>query len=252
MTVEGRGELRHLSRPAPSFHDDPDNAGLFGHLEAVTILEAPPFVLTAANVRQIGYRSYLTRSGNFFTDQALVNEAEKERFLSKLSQEDRFRNEETGLRRIHQSDAFAFDASDRQVEHVDSKSVSLCSFEPSNYGAFLFRVLPKLAGRTLASRQRKIFAPVYYQSFSDLFAMAGVESDWPVPHETRKIYHYRKVMIPSLRNPHGLLDEETVHFYASMRDRHGRRSGKRKLLLLAWLDGQPPHHVERGTTCERT
>ena len=37
VTVEGRGQFRRLSRPAPSFHDDPDDAGLFGRLEAVTI-----------------------------------------------------------------------------------------------------------------------------------------------------------------------------------------------------------------------
>ena len=82
LAVEGRNELRHLSRPAPSFHDDPDDAGLFGDLEASTIPQSPPFVITAAKLRQAGYRSYLTRSGNFFTDEALVDDAETKKFLS--------------------------------------------------------------------------------------------------------------------------------------------------------------------------
>lgn len=244
VTVEGRGQFRRLSRPAPSFHDDPDDAGLFGRLEAATILQAPPFVLKATSLRQIGYRSYLTRSGNFFTDEALVNDAETKAFLSQISHEDWFLNEETGLRRIEQSDVFAFDAGNREVERIDSESVSLCSFEPANYGALLFRVLPKIAFGSLASRHRRVVAPVYSHSFKDLFSMAGVEADRLVPHDTRKIYHYKKVIIPSLRNPYALLDEETIRFYAFMRDRHGTRSRARKLFITrrGWTGSYAANH----------
>jgi hypothetical protein len=167
VTVEGRGEFRRLSRPAPSFHDNPDDAGLFGRLEAVTIPQAPPFVLKATNLRQIGYRSYPTRSGNFFTNKALINDAETKAFLSRLSHKDWFLNEETGLRRIKQF-AFAFDAGNREVERIDSESASLCSFEPANYSALLFRVLPKIAARSLVSLHCSVVAPVYGHSFEAL------------------------------------------------------------------------------------
>jgi hypothetical protein len=242
--VEGRNEIRSLSRPSPSFHDDPDGAGLFGRLDAEAIPQTPPFVITAANLRQVGYRSYLTRSGNFFTDEALIDEAETKEFLSRLSCEDAFLNEETGLRPIEQAGGFAFDAGDRQVEQIDCEAVSLCSFEPSNYGAFLFRVLPKLAGRAAAFRHRNVVAPLYFQSFRDLFAMAGIETDRLIPHETRKIYQYRRVIIPSLRSPHALLDEETLQFYASMRDRHGTRGGARKVFVTrrGWTGSYAANH----------
>ena len=138
-----------------------------------------------------------------------------------------------GLRPIERAGGFVFDMGDRQVEQIDKEVVSLCSFEPSNYAAFLFRVLPKLAGRTGAFRHRRLVAPLYFQSFKDFFAMAGIETGQLIPHETRKIYEYRKVIIPSLRNPHALLDKETRRFYASMRNRYGTRSGARKVFVTA-------------------
>ena len=130
------------------------------------------------------------------------------------------------------------------MERIDSESVSLCSFEPAKYGALLFRVLPKIGTGSLASRHRRVVAPVYSHSFKDLFSMAGVESDRLVSHDTRKIYHYRKVIIPSLRNPYALLDEETIRFYAFMRNRHGTRSRARKLFITrrGWTGSYAANH----------
>jgi hypothetical protein len=144
------------------------------------------------------------------------------------------------------SDAFAFDAGNREVERIDSESVSICSSERANYGALLFRVLRRLLPRVWASRHRGVVAPVYSRSFNDLFSMAGVEADRLIPHDTWKIYHYKKVIIPSLRDRYALLDEETARFYAFMRDRHGPRSRARKL-CVAGPDPMRPTTVSCST-----
>ena len=231
IAVEGTGQVRQLSRSGPSFHDDPDGAQLFGRLDTATIPHSPTFVVTASNLRQVGYRWYLTRAGNAFTDEALVNDAETKTFLSRFGSDDRFLNEESGLRATERADAFAFEAGERPLVRLEGESVSLCSFEPSNYGSFLFRVMPKLAGRDLAAGHRKIVVPLYTQSSRDLLAMAGINADRLVPHDIHKVYEFEKVIIPSLRNPHVLLDDETLRFYASLRERYGSRTGAKKLFV---------------------
>jgi hypothetical protein len=229
--VDGPVELRNLHRPGPSFHDDPDGAGLFAHLGATTVPHAPPFVLEAGNLRQVGYRGYLTPDLEFFTDEALVNAAEEQSFLARLTQGSSFLNEDTGLTPAGRPGTFVLDARNRAVEHLDGEVVSLCSFEPTNYGAFLFRTLPKLAGRHGIIGRRKVIAPLYYQAMRDLFAMAGLPADQIIPHDSQVIYQYKKAIIPSLRNTHALLDEETRAFYGGLRDRFGSRAGPRKLYI---------------------
>jgi hypothetical protein len=231
VTVDGPVELRNFHRPGPSYHDDPDGAGLFAQLGAATVPHAPPFVLEADNLQQVGYRGYLTPDGEFFTDEALVNAAEEHSFLARLSQGTPFLNEDTGLTPASLPGTFNLDARNRAVKHVDGEVVSLCSFEPTNYGAFLFRTLPKLADRHGIIGPRKVIAPLYYQAMRDLFAMAGLPVDQIIPHDSQVIYHYKKAIIPSLRNTHALLDEATRTFYGGLRDRYGSRAGRRKLYI---------------------
>jgi capsular polysaccharide biosynthesis protein len=70
----------------------------------------------------------------------------------------------------------------------------------------------------------------------DLFAMAGVAGECIVPHDSRTTYKLEASTIPSLRNPHALLDDRTLAFYAAMRDRFGTRRGARKIFVsrLGW------------------
>jgi hypothetical protein len=244
VATEGGHILRMLSRPGPSFHDDPDGAYLFARLEETRVPHSPPFIIYASRLRQVGYRSYLSEDGRFFNDEAPVNAAESERFLARISQQQAFMNEETGLVPTGQSGVFTLDIGGRRVERLDGEVVSLCSFEPTNYGAFLFRVLPKIAGRQDILKNRKLLAPIYNEAMSDLFAMAGVPTEQIIQHNTHAIYMYDKAIIPSLRNTHCLLDDESLAFYADLRQRYGTRNGARKLFVsrLGWTESYAATH----------
>ncbi len=235
-TVIREDGVRMLARAGASFHDDPDGARLFERIGPTVVPHAPTFVLQARAVRQIGYRGYLGAGGEFFTDEALISAEEERRFLDRLGQPDPFPNEDTDLVPTPRAGRFALLERNRPVVELAGDTVCLCAFEPSNYGSFLFRVLPKLAGRRNLLKQRRVLAPLYNQSMRDLFAMAGIASECIVPHDSQTIYKLEAATIPSLRNPHALLDDRTLAFYAAMRDRVGTRRGARKIFVsrLGW------------------
>ena len=79
------------------------------------------------------------------------------------------------------------------------------SQEPSNYGSFLFRVLPKLAGQPNMVGDRRIVSPLYNQSMIDLFGMVGIVKERIIPHNSERIYKYNKVIIPSLHNTRAVI-----------------------------------------------
>lgn len=235
-TVMREDGVRMLTRAGASFHDDPDGARLFGNLGHTVVPHAPTFVVQARGVRQLGYRGYLGPGDEFFTDEALVNADEERRFLDRFGQSDSLLNEDTGLVPASRAGRFLLQEQDRAVVELAGDTVSLCAFEPSNHGSFLFRVLPKLAGRRHLLKRGRALAPLYNQSMRDLFAMAGIPGERIVPHNSRTIYKLESATIPSLRNPHALLDDRTLAFYAAMRDRFGTRHGARKIFVsrLGW------------------
>jgi capsular polysaccharide biosynthesis protein len=237
--IEGGPGGREVTRPGPTFHDDPDGAGLFSALGTFTISLPPAFTLTASEARQVGYRSFLSQGGFLFNDEALVNEEERGRFVARLGQVAPFPNEDTGLVPVDESRLFRLDARDRSVEYLRGEVVSLCSHEPSNYGAFILRVLPKLAGRCHLSKGLRLIGPLYHESMRSLYEMAGIPVKNIIAHQTNVIYAYEKVVIPSLRNPHFLVDQESLAFYADLRDRFGSRERKKKIFVsrLGWKGG---------------
>jgi hypothetical protein len=244
IAVEGGGAVQMLHRPGPSFHDDPDGAALFPHLGPADVPHSPAFVVYASSLRQVGYRTYLSPGGCTFNDEALVSVLEEERFVKRLGQQDAFPNEDTGLIPMERARCFSLEARQRRTEYLEGETLSLCSFEPSNYGSFLFRVLPKLAGRRHLLKNRRVLAPLYNQTMRDLFSMAGVSPNRIAPHNAQTIYTLDKAIIPSLRNTHALLDEPTRMFYAGLRDRHGSRKGARKIFVsrLGWAGSHAATH----------
>ena len=242
--IDGDGDIQERRRPGASFHDDPDGAGLFSALGAVAVPHSPAFTVTASRLRQVGYRSYLTGNGLLLNDEALVNEAEHDRYVARLSQGTPLENEDTGLVPTGQPRMFRLDNGDRPVEHLRDEVVSLCSFEPTNYGSFLLRVLPKIAGRGRLLQSRRIVCPLYNDSMRDLYSMAGIPIESIIKHETHVIYNYDRAVIPSIRNSHFLLDPETLAFYANFRNRYGTRQGPKKIFVsrLGWKGSHAATH----------
>ena len=256
VTIEGAGELEMRMAPAPVFHDDPDGTGLFTISQDNAVPHTPPFTIDGAGLWLAGYRTFMSRSRLFFNDEWLVNQSEVERFLERITQASHFENEETGLVASGIVGMFNLKRRDRRVTRLDGDVLSLCSHEPSNYGSFLFRVLPKLAGRMGLLEHRRVLTPLHTNSMRDLLEMTEVSRDKIIPHDTRTIYEFERVTIPSVRNPHALLDAESLAFYAALRDRYGSRKRSKKIFVtrLGWTESYAAKHrvmLNEGQVADR-
>ena len=234
--IEPPATTRAVERGAPSFHDDPDCARLFDQLEACRLDYPPIFIAAGENIRQIGSRGYLTADGHFFCDEVFTSDAEQQRHLDRLAQPDPFWNEYSGLAPSTGPAQFTFDSQGRSTQHLKGETVSLCSVEGTNFGSFMFRVLPKLAGIADLVQDRRVLVPWSTGTMRDLLLMAGLSQAQIVQQDRSVIYTMDRAIVPALRNPHGLLDPRTVAFYAALRERHGTQTGGRRVYVsrLGW------------------
>jgi hypothetical protein len=225
------GRNQEFTMAMPEFHDFPCDAKLFSGFHNHTISYPPGFILNLFNVHLVGYRTLLTQDGFFLDDQAYVEEEHLERRLNWLATEDPFFNEDTGLVKSSNNRDFRLQPSGRPVIRLRGKVVVLCSHEPSVYGSFLFRVLPKLATLGRAPEGTKYLAYVGSDTMLGFLAMAGVPKHDIIRHDPRVIYQIDHAIVPSMRNQQGLLDDVTLSFFANMRRRFGSKKQVRKIYV---------------------
>ncbi len=208
---------RVFLRRRPRYHDDPDNVGLFKDLSTRQVNYGPVGIMSLSHAILVGFRSFISRNGKLYSDQTFIDDVELQRFSDKLANADRFRNENTGLRR-DEDGKFDIDWGQREIHRLCGTVVVLSSDEPENYGSFLFRVLSKLALVRLFDCGFPILAPST-PVYMDLFRLAGIDTDRIIKHETDAIYDIDHALIPTLRNPQAFLDEDTLGLFATIRER---------------------------------
>jgi hypothetical protein len=226
--VEPPGLNRRFLRYAPAFIDDPAGTGLFAQLGEAVYISPPGHVTTAKDATLIGYRTLLCRN-HFFDDQTRENPAP---YLDRLAMQDPFPNEDTGLHRRVGGDMFFLDSKVRRHRHVEGPVLVLCSTEPSNYGSFIFRVLPKLH---IAKQLGLLGLPtlVYARETSSLrlLSLLGIHENQIIQHDTHCLTHVGRAIVPSLRNPDALLDHESRGLFRRLRDSIEPAGGSRRLYI---------------------
>jgi hypothetical protein len=225
------GLTQHYTMQAPEFRDDPDGANLLPTFHRFSISYPPAFVVSQRDIRLIGYRTFLNSDGSFFNDQAYVESEHLGRYLGYLASNDPFLNEVTGLHRPGGSDAFLLDALGRRSQRIEGNVVVLCSHEPSVYGSFLFRILPKLASTGAVPGGTKFLAHIASGSMRDFLAMGGVPDEDILPHDVNAIYEIEHAIVPSMRNQQGLLEEVSLSFFSRMRIRYGSQNRSLKIYV---------------------
>lgn len=225
------GRTRKFKCRMPLFLDDPDGVGLFSPFKEDTIHCPPIFVATARNAKVVGFRTILTENGLFFNDDSTVNARGRREFLKEFAMPDPL-NEETGMRVGKAADRFTLSPGGRSVECVSGTTVLLSSAEPSNYGSWLFRVVPKLATleRIRLSPTPRYLVWAGLPSFLEYLAFMGIAEDRVIQlYPEDKIYHLECVIVPSVRNNQAFLDAESVALFRRLRERFGgpRQSGRK-------------------------
>ncbi|QGZ60802.1 glycosyltransferase family 61 protein [Paraburkholderia acidisoli] len=231
--IEPPGTPSTRLRIPPVFHDVPAAPSIFPDLSTRPPIVYPPVFALARNaVTLTGYRTVLGPDGTFCSDVAFVDDRTRVNALERLASPDDFHNESTGLVRVEgSSDEFRFEPRERPVIAHNEPVAILSSTEPSNYGSFLFRALPKLRSLQEAGLDLPVLAPVYAKSMQDLLVLAGIDPSRIIPHYANAIYHLDRAVILSLRNHEGFLDDATLAFYAEMRAKHGVASQGRRLYI---------------------
>ncbi len=226
VLVEPPGEERRFLRYAPEFIDDPADTGLFAGLAAATYVSPPVFMSVLPGAMLFGYRS-LAWDEQFCNDAAGTDPAQTASLLRALSSASPFPNEDTGLIAAPDGDGLLLPP--RPGRHQPGTAVVLCSHEPSNYGSFLFRVLPKLhAVRRHGLGGLPVVAWAHNPAFLELLRLAGVPAAQVVQHDTHTPTTFDRVIAPSLRNPHGFLDPDSHALFQGMaRDNPGAGGGRR-------------------------
>src|ERR1700738_1994172 len=117
--VEGAGETRKFHRYGASFVDDPDQVGLFSRgIGVQPYWYAPAYTAGISDATLVGYRTIITPTKQFFTDEAYAEAESFQHRLSRISRSDSFSNEATGLRPTDRERYFEFDPGDRAHRHV--------------------------------------------------------------------------------------------------------------------------------------
>ena len=223
VLVEPPGLARSFVRKAPEFLADPDGVGLFSGFSQNAFFCPPAFLARARDARVVGFRTVLTNDGRFFNDDSLAPGKERQEFLRALSMADPL-NEETGLKRNGDGEHFALEVDNRSIQQIAGTTVLLGSAEPSNYGSWLFRVLPKLQTikRFDVDEEVRFLVWAGFPSFKEYLAMLGVAESRIIQHEPRSaIYELERILVPSIRNNQAFLDKESLELYASLRSTFG-------------------------------
>jgi len=228
------GEPRKFLRHAPEFIDDPGGTGLFTGIGTATYTSPPEFLTVVPRATLLGYRT-LAWDGKFCTDEVCTSAVETERFLSALASPAPFPNEDTGLTPAADDNGdgrvFELDPAGREERAFAGAAVILCSQEPSNFGSFLFRVLPKLHSvRSRGLGHLPMVAWAKGRQFAELLGLCGLPEDRLIRHDTLLRTRFDRALAPGLRNPHAFIDRESRALLRSIA--RGRPdSGARRLYI---------------------
>lgn len=199
-------------RKPPLFIDDYPGLGFTNlgiHIPRKIQLEEP-YCLHAQNVRIIGYRHIVTADGHTLNDRFVP----REQFLNEVRQAEG-NYEDTDF--LVEGDAVRSERIERVQHEINEPVIMLNSHEPSNYGSWLFRILPKLITADnyhLPDVKFFVYARSPWQF--NLLEFAGVHADRVLYHNVTQVYQAAELYVPALRNAQAYLDHESVRFYRQL------------------------------------
>jgi hypothetical protein len=230
--IEPPGVPREFLRSVPEFLDAPPGVEPWPRINAGVYVTPPNFIVSSARSTILGYRTVLA-GDLFYTDFSFGEHAPA--FLDRLASPERFPNEDTGLRRAPNTGKF-YVAERKSSRHIPGAVVNLNSTEPSNYGSFLFRVLPKCLGVKDANLQDlPMLVYANHSSYADLLEMAGIDRRNIIKHEIHIATSADRVITPSIRNPDAYLDPESRRLALAISSQFGEKQQPGRRLYISRL-----------------
>jgi hypothetical protein len=170
-----------------------------------------------------GFRAFNTQGGEFFLDEAHDRSWLQERYAPRF----------TPGQAIEDYNAVFLDDRVEVVEParwetVTEPVVALCSGEPSNYGSWLYRILPKLASLEADERALFIYCRSEWQRDFLRFFAPGKRI---IEHNPTLGYRLADAHVATMRNRYVYFDNRTREYYAEAADRVPEKSVLKKIYL---------------------
>ncbi|CAO3439897.1 glycosyltransferase family 61 protein [Azospirillum doebereinerae] len=230
-------ESRTVPKAGLIGHIDPQGAGLFHHeylMQNGSYTLPPSGCANLTQGRIVGTRTFLWQD-SFSNDTLYVNDQEKKNHITCLanSGSDSWLNEDTGIsQNTENDDSYDIDFGKKERKSISGQVAFIGSHEFSNWGSFLFRVLPKMAVlKRLFLDDVNVMANIHYQNYRLLLNIAGVRDDKIIHHDRTAIYSVEDLMVPTLPSPHVFFPPEVVGFYNQISRSVTTRKPFRKLYI---------------------
>ncbi len=192
-------------RPPFRLHNPENLAWPIAQSLEKTIHTASSYGIVADHIYCIGDRLFFFDDGRFFTDTSFYpNPGDIERMLKKNNGR---------LYHVERNDGdWKIRPMVRKILEIDEPTAFIGSAEPSNYGSYLFRILPKLMSlRNESDRKVCVLARSPWQL--ELLALAGLDRSRIIPHKLIAITRFKDVLLPSMRNRNCYVDDDSKAFY---------------------------------------
>ena len=180
-------------------------------------------ILAPGPVRLRGFRAYTTQSEEFLLDESLDPTWDPVKYASWFSASGTYEDYEA---RVFPDRLEMPDLSVNQT--ITEPVLSLCSAEPSNYGSWIYRILPKLVADQEKDRALFLYAHTPWQkNLLDFFAPGRPV----VYHYPRQSYDLKDVRVATMRNWGVFFDDQTRAFYRSHAEAIPGKSDLRMIYL---------------------
>jgi hypothetical protein len=186
-----------------------------------------PFIAARSNVVLTGYRMFLARDGEYLTDESFIDPAATTR---KFGLPDQFQNEMTGFVPTDMPGRYTLSSQGKSHAVIEEPAIFLGCDEAFNYGAFTIWTLPKLIEALRFDPATKILLPVFKYTVGFL-ECAGIDSSRVIAQDLNCIYSLDRAIVPSARNRNFWLDNDTLAFFAAIRERIGEKQQNRKIYI---------------------
>lgn len=110
----------------------------------------------------------------------------------------------------------AYSAAD--TVHCSGSVALLSGMEQNNYGAFLLRILPKLAAvQHLGIKPEKYIVAAGHPWQTKLLEIFGVQADQIIPYDLRKTYSFDELYVPDMQTSEFVPNDLTIDFFESVK-----------------------------------
>jgi capsular polysaccharide biosynthesis protein len=231
-TIEPPVAPLYIQRP-PLFVYDPHATGLGGGLDRGWTTRTPLAYRKVNDARSIGQRLIVDRDGAIILDEIFSTSEQCRKQLERFADRSTsLFHEDTDVQETART--FSSRRLDEPNIRVDEPVLSLMSVEPSNYGSWLFRVLPKLLFlEKLGGEKLKVacWCPMPWQR--NLLAFFGIGEDRIIDINVGACYEFREIYVPVVLNPVAYMSEDTLNFFRRTMAGHGIEARRERLIYIS-------------------